>query len=176
MALPEQEQDSARRECDLQSANSIRDLLCPRLQLLVPSSPSCPAAFTGVSCDTMTTALANRLTGRPTSTVGMTGEIMLSGRAPIGGAKQKVLAAHGWSQGGHPAERNEGDLEDVVEQVREGPRSKWPRPWTTSSPARWSRAGPRQASELRFDLALRRRATSYRARGAREPSRCPAGT
>ncbi len=45
---------------------------------------------------TMTTALASLLTGRPvTHTVGMTGEVTLQGRVlPIGGLKQKVLAAH----------------------------------------------------------------------------------
>jgi ATP-dependent Lon protease len=71
---------------------------------------------------TMTTALASLLTGRPVrSTVGMTGEITLSGRVlPIGGVKQKVLAAHraGLKEVILPS-RNEGDLEDVPEQVRE---------------------------------------------------------
>ncbi len=71
---------------------------------------------------TMTTALASLLTGRPVrSTVGMTGEITLSGRVlPIGGLKQKVLAAHraGLKEVVLPL-RNEGDLEDVPEQVRE---------------------------------------------------------
>src|SRR5919206_3001893 len=45
---------------------------------------------------TMTTALASLLSGRPIKhTVGMTGEITLQGRVlPIGGLKQKVLAAH----------------------------------------------------------------------------------
>jgi ATP-dependent Lon protease len=71
---------------------------------------------------TMTTALASLLTGRSVrSTVGMTGEITLSGRVlPIGGVKQKVLAAHraGLKEVILPS-RNEGDLEDVPEQVRE---------------------------------------------------------
>src|SRR5439155_20768010 len=45
---------------------------------------------------TMTTALASLLTGRPVRhTIGMTREITLQGRVlPIGGLKQKVLAAH----------------------------------------------------------------------------------
>src|SRR5215217_4327664 len=45
---------------------------------------------------TMTTALASLLSGRPVRhTVGMTGEVTLQGRVlPIGGLKQKVLAAH----------------------------------------------------------------------------------
>src|SRR5205807_4901686 len=45
---------------------------------------------------TMSTALASLLSGRPVKhTVGMTGEVTLQGRVlPIGGLKQKVLAAH----------------------------------------------------------------------------------
>jgi ATP-dependent Lon protease len=71
---------------------------------------------------TMTTALASLLSGRPVRhDVGMTGEITLQGRVlPIGGLKQKVLAAHaaGLSEVIIP-ERNRGDLEDVPEDVRE---------------------------------------------------------
>src|SRR4051794_22493230 len=71
---------------------------------------------------TMTTALASLLSGRPVRhDVGMTGEITLQGRVlPIGGLKQKVLAAHaaGLSEVILP-ERNRGDLEDVPEDVRE---------------------------------------------------------
>jgi ATP-dependent Lon protease len=70
---------------------------------------------------TMTTALASLLTGRPVrSEVGMTGEVTLQGRVlPIGGVKQKVLAAHraGLKEVILP-KRNEGDLDDVPEQVR----------------------------------------------------------
>jgi ATP-dependent Lon protease len=71
---------------------------------------------------TMTTALASLLSGRPVRhTVGMTGEVTLQGRVlPIGGVKQKVLAAHaaGLTDVILP-ERNRGDLDDVPEDVRE---------------------------------------------------------
>src|SRR5204863_2022799 len=71
---------------------------------------------------TMATALASLLTGRPVRhTIGMTGEVTLQGRVlPIGGLKQKVLAAHaaGLTTVVLP-ERNRGDLEDVPEDVRE---------------------------------------------------------
>ena len=71
---------------------------------------------------TMTTALVSLLTGRPvTHTVGMTGEVTLQGRVlPIGGLKQKVLAAHaaGLTDVIVP-ERNRADLDDVPEEVRE---------------------------------------------------------
>jgi ATP-dependent Lon protease len=72
---------------------------------------------------TMTTALASLLSGRPVRhTVGMTGEVTLQGRVlPIGGLKQKVLAAHaaGLTEVILP-ERNRGDLDDVPADVREG--------------------------------------------------------
>src|SRR5689334_10695352 len=71
---------------------------------------------------TMTTALASLLTRRPVKhTVGMTGEVTLQGRVlPIGGLKQKVLAAHaaGLTDVIIP-ERNRADLDDVPEDVRE---------------------------------------------------------
>jgi ATP-dependent Lon protease len=71
---------------------------------------------------TMVTALASLLAGTPVkSTIGMTGEVTLQGRVlPIGGLKQKSLAAHraGLKEVIIP-KRNEGDLEDVPEQVRE---------------------------------------------------------
>jgi ATP-dependent Lon protease len=71
---------------------------------------------------TMATALASLLTGRPVRhTVGMTGELTLRGRVlPIGGLKQKVLAAHaaGLTDVVLP-ERNRGDLDDVPADVRE---------------------------------------------------------
>ncbi len=70
---------------------------------------------------TMTTALASLLSGRPVRhTVGMTGEVTLQGRVlPIGGLKQKVLAAHaaGLTDVIIP-ERNRGDLDEVPEEVR----------------------------------------------------------
>ncbi|HTR90053.1 MAG TPA: endopeptidase La, partial [Solirubrobacteraceae bacterium] len=71
---------------------------------------------------TMVTALASLLTDRPVKhTVGMTGEITLQGRVlPIGGLKQKALAAHaaGLSDVILP-ERNRGDLDDIPQEVRE---------------------------------------------------------
>ncbi|MCI0632635.1 MAG: endopeptidase La [Actinobacteria bacterium] len=71
---------------------------------------------------TMVTALASLLADTPVrSTVGMTGEVTLQGRVlPIGGVKQKVLAAHrsGLKEVILP-KRNAGDLDDVPEQVRE---------------------------------------------------------
>ncbi len=71
---------------------------------------------------TMTTALASLLTGRPVrSEVGMTGEITLRGQVlPIGGLKQKVLAAH---RAGLKTiilpQRNEADLDELPTDVRE---------------------------------------------------------
>jgi ATP-dependent Lon protease len=71
---------------------------------------------------TMATALASLLSERPVKhTVGMTGEVTLQGRVlPIGGLKQKVLAAHaaGLTDVIIP-ERNRADLEDVPADVRE---------------------------------------------------------
>ncbi|MGI8974753.1 MAG: endopeptidase La [Gaiella sp.] len=71
---------------------------------------------------TMATALASLLTKRPVKhTVGMTGEVTLQGRVlPIGGLKQKVLAAHaaGLTDVVIP-ERNRADLDDVPEHVRD---------------------------------------------------------
>jgi ATP-dependent Lon protease len=71
---------------------------------------------------TMTTALASLLSGRPVKhTVGMTGEITLQGRVlPIGGLKQKALAAHaaGLTDVIIP-ERNRADLDDVPQEVRD---------------------------------------------------------
>jgi len=70
---------------------------------------------------TMATALASLLSGRPVKhTVGMTGEVTLQGRVlPIGGLKQKVLAAHaaGLTDVVIP-ERNRADLDDVPEDAR----------------------------------------------------------
>jgi len=71
---------------------------------------------------TMVTAIASLLTRRPVkSTVGMTGEVTLQGRVlPIGGLKQKVLAAHaaGLTEVIVP-ERNQPDLDDVPSEVRD---------------------------------------------------------
>jgi ATP-dependent Lon protease len=71
---------------------------------------------------TMVTALVSLLTGQPVhSDLGMTGEISLQGQVlPIGGLKQKILAAHraGLKRAVFP-KRNEADLDDVPEDVRE---------------------------------------------------------
>src|SRR4051794_5891282 len=70
---------------------------------------------------TMTTAIASLLSGRPVKhTVGMTGEVTLQGRVlPIGGLKQKALAAHaaGLTDVIIP-ERNRADLEDIPDDVK----------------------------------------------------------
>jgi ATP-dependent Lon protease len=69
----------------------------------------------------MVTALASLLLGRPVrAEVGMTGEVTLQGKVlPIGGVKQKLLAAHraGLKEVFLP-QRNEPDLDDVPEEVR----------------------------------------------------------
>ncbi|WP_086683860.1 endopeptidase La [Streptomyces pseudogriseolus] len=71
---------------------------------------------------TMTTALASLLSGRLVRTdVAMTGEVSLTGRVlPIGGVKQKLLAAHraGVTTVIIP-KRNEPDLDDVPAEVLE---------------------------------------------------------
>ncbi|GLY22119.1 endopeptidase La [Micromonospora sp. NBRC 101691] len=71
---------------------------------------------------TMVTALASLVSGRPVRPeVGMTGEVTLSGRVlPIGGVKQKLLAAHraGLTEVVVPA-RNAPDLDDLPTEVRE---------------------------------------------------------
>jgi ATP-dependent Lon protease len=72
---------------------------------------------------TMTTALASLLSGRPVrADVAMTGEVSLTGRVlPIGGVKQKLLAAHraGITTVLIP-QRNEPDLDDVPAEVLAG--------------------------------------------------------
>ena len=70
----------------------------------------------------MSTALVSLFTGRPVkSTVAMTGEVTLQGHVlPIGGVKQKVMAAHrvGIREVILPA-RNEPDVDDVPEAIRD---------------------------------------------------------
>jgi ATP-dependent Lon protease len=70
---------------------------------------------------TMSTALVSAMSGRPVrKDVAMTGEITLRGRVmPIGGLKEKVLGAHraGIKDIVLPKD-NEGDLEDIPEDVR----------------------------------------------------------
>jgi ATP-dependent Lon protease len=71
---------------------------------------------------TMVTALTSLATGRPVrGEVGMTGEVTLNGRVlPIGGVKQKLLAAQraGLTEVFLP-QRNEADLDDVPAEIRE---------------------------------------------------------
>jgi ATP-dependent Lon protease len=97
-----------------------RSLLESRVHLHVPAGAipkDGPSA--GIA---MLTALASLFTGkRVRANVGMTGEITLQGKVlPIGGVKQKVLAAHraGLSEVVLPR-RNEIDLDDLPEAIRD---------------------------------------------------------
>jgi ATP-dependent Lon protease len=69
----------------------------------------------------MSTALVSLFTGRPVkSTIAMTGEVTLQGHVlPIGGVKQKVMAAHrvGIREVILPF-RNEPDIDDIPEHIR----------------------------------------------------------
>ena len=106
-------------EANAERLGLARDVLDGRIHLHVPAGAipkDGPSA--GV---TMTTALVSLLTGRKVrAEVGMTGEVTLQGKVlPIGGVKQKVLAAHraGLTEIVIPA-RNEVDLDDVPDNVR----------------------------------------------------------
>ena len=103
----------------LRSRGQAGDLASKKVHVHVPAGAvpkDGPSA--GV---TMTTALASLASGRPVrSTVGMTGEVTLQGKVlPIGGVKQKLLAAHraGLTDVIIP-KRNEPDLDDLPESVR----------------------------------------------------------
>jgi ATP-dependent Lon protease len=77
---------------------------------------------------TMATALVSLLLGRSVrSDIGMTGEITLRGQVlPVGGIKEKVLAAH--RSGLHMVilpRRNEADLEDLPDEVRQALQFKF---------------------------------------------------
>ncbi|MFC4950356.1 endopeptidase La [Pseudonocardia sp. GCM10023141] len=107
----------------LRSKGLAGDLASKKLHVHVPAGAvpkDGPSA--GV---TMTTALASLATGRPVkSSVGMTGEVTLQGKVlPIGGVKQKLLAAHraGLTDVIIP-KRNEPDLDDLPDEVRNGLR------------------------------------------------------
>ena len=99
---------STRRASSAASTSTCRPARCPR-------TARRPAI-------TMTTALVSLLRDQPVKdTVGMTGEITLQGAVlPIGGVKQKVLAAHraGLREVVLP-KRNAADLDDVPEAVRD---------------------------------------------------------
>lgn len=104
----------------LRSRGLAGDLADKRIHVHVPAGAvpkDGPSA--GV---TMTTALASLASGRPVrSTVGMTGEVTLQGKVlPIGGVKQKLLAAHraGLTDVIIP-KRNEPDLDDLPDSVRD---------------------------------------------------------
>ena len=103
----------------LRSKGLAGDLASRKLHVHVPAGAvpkDGPSA--GV---TMTTALASLASGRPVkASVGMTGEVTLQGKVlPIGGVKQKLLAAHraGLTDVIIP-KRNEPDLDDLPESVR----------------------------------------------------------
>jgi ATP-dependent Lon protease len=103
----------------LRSRGLAGDLAAGRLHVHVPAGAvpkDGPSA--GIA---MTTALASLASGRPVrSSVGMTGEVTLQGKVlPIGGVKQKLLAAHraGLTDVIIPR-RNEPDLDDLPESVR----------------------------------------------------------
>jgi ATP-dependent Lon protease len=107
----------------LRSRGQAGDLAERRIHVHVPAGAvpkDGPSA--GV---TMVTALASLASGRPVrSTVGMTGEVTLQGKVmPIGGVKQKLLAAHraGLTDVIIP-KRNEPDLDDLPDSVREALR------------------------------------------------------
>jgi ATP-dependent Lon protease len=104
----------------LRSRGQAGDLADHRLHLHVPAGAvpkDGPSA--GV---TMVTALASLASARLVkSTFGMTGEVTLQGKVlPIGGVKQKLLAAHraGLTEVIIP-QRNEPDLDDVPDSVRQ---------------------------------------------------------
>jgi ATP-dependent Lon protease len=104
----------------LRSRGQAGDLADHRIHVHVPAGAvpkDGPSA--GV---TMVTALASLASGRPVrSSVGMTGEVTLQGKVlPIGGVKQKLLAAHraGLTDVIIP-KRNEPDLDDLPDSVRE---------------------------------------------------------
>ena len=104
----------------LRSRGQAGDLAGKKLHVHVPAGAipkDGPSA--GI---TMTTALASLASGRPVkSSVGMTGEVTLQGKVlPIGGVKQKLLAAHraGLTDVVIPID-NEPDLDDVPEQIRD---------------------------------------------------------
>jgi len=103
----------------LRSRGMAGDLASKKLHVHVPAGAvpkDGPSA--GV---TMTTALASLASGRPVkASVGMTGEVTLQGKVlPIGGVKQKLLAAHraGLTDVIIP-KRNEPDLDDLPEGIR----------------------------------------------------------
>ena len=134
---------------------------------------------------TMVTALASLVTGRPVRPeVGMTGEVTLTGRVlPIGGVKQKLLAAHraGLTEVIIPA-RNEPDLDDVPAEVREAadraPRGRRGRRARAGAGAgeRGGRGARRGLTGRRGRISRRARAPRRRPRGRTPRTAGPPGT
>ena len=120
---------------------------------------------------TMTTALASLLSGRPVrSDVAMTGEVSLTGRVlPIGGVKQKLLAAHraGITTVLIP-QRNEPDLDDVPAEVLRSWRCTR---WAMSARCCGWRSSPLPRPPSRWPCR-----TPLKARPRRPLARRPAGT
>ena len=147
------------RACERRRARRRR----PTRSSTASSTCTCPSGAVpkdGPSAGiTMTTALASLVTGRPVKPgVGMTGEVTLQGRVlPIGGLKQKVLAAHraGLTDVVMPID-NEPDLDDVPEAVRDAlyvpPRARRARGarHRARAPSRGRGVAPSPRSRIRF--------------------------
>ncbi|CAN5775620.1 endopeptidase La [soil metagenome] len=121
---------------------------------------------------TMATAMASLLTGKPVRRdLAMTGEITLRGRVlPIGGLKSKLLAAHlaGVKTVLIP-KRNEKDLVDVPEEVREQLRIV-PVENMDEVLAEALIEAPRSAARIKAERQQRQSQVTRRPRRARKPA------